>query len=191
MTSERALPTPAEFERQLVRFINDTLLGGGAAVDRDTRLFEGGYMNSLRILDLIAIVEKTLGRRVPDRAVRLANFRSIAAIVSAFHPDVASATPAAPDADRLFERRRDRSLFASPLDALVRRGDVVVTGPGQVALSGLALAVFGAVDRTVSQWATALGAREHRYPSLIDVGVLQRAGQGDSSLSLGMTASSK
>ena len=177
MTSEQALPTPAEFERQLVGFINDTLLGGGTAVDRNTRLFEDGYMNSLRILDLIAIVEKTLGRRVPDRAVRLANFRSIATIVGAFHPDAASVTPAAPDADRVFERRGDRTRFSSPLHALVRRGDVVITGPGQVALSGLALAVFAAVDRTVSKWATALGAREHRYPSLIDVGVLQRAGQ--------------
>ena len=177
MTSERTLPTPDEFEHELARFINRTLLGGGASVDRDTRLFEDGYMNSLRILDLIAFVEKTLGSRVPDRAVRLANFRTIAAIGRTFHPDVASATTAAPQTDRVFERRRDRSRFASPLDALVRRGDVVVTGTGQVALSGLALAVFGAVDRTVSKWATALGAREHRYPSLIDIGVLQRAGQ--------------
>ena len=165
MTTERTLPTPAEFERQLVHFINVTLLGGSAAVDRDTRLFEDGYMNSLRILDLIAIVEKTFGSRVPDRAVRLANFRTIAAIVSAFHPDAASVTATPPGTDRVFERRGDRSRFASPLDALVRRGDVVLTGAGQVALSGLALEVFAAVDRTVLQWAAALGAHEHRYPS--------------------------
>ena len=76
------MPTPAEFERQLTQFVNVTLLGGAAAVDRDTRLFEDGYMNSLRILDLIAVVEKTLGTRIPDRAVRLANFRTIATIVA-------------------------------------------------------------------------------------------------------------
>ena len=86
----KALPTPAEFERQLARFI-DNLVGGGNQVGRDTRLFEDGYMNSMRILDLIAVVEKTLGRRVPDRAVRLANFRTIATIVKAFHRMVLAA----------------------------------------------------------------------------------------------------
>ena len=77
----KSLPTPDELERQLTRFVNVTLLGGGDAVDRDTRLFEDGYMNSLRILDLIAMVEKALGARIPDRSVRLANFRTIATIV--------------------------------------------------------------------------------------------------------------
>ena len=32
-TSDKALPTPAEFERQLAHFINGTLLGGSGAVD--------------------------------------------------------------------------------------------------------------------------------------------------------------
>jgi acyl carrier protein len=83
----KSLPTPDELERQLTRFVNVTLVGGGNAVDRDTRLFEDGYMNSLRILDLIAMVEKSLGARIPDRSVRLANFRTIATIVRVFHPD--------------------------------------------------------------------------------------------------------
>lgn len=182
-TADRALPTPDEFERQLVHFINATLLGGGSAVGRDTRLFEDGYMNSLRILDLIAIVEKTLGRRIPDRAVRLANFRSVATIVRAFHPDAAGRVeaPAPPGtADALFEQRRDRTRFASPVDALRSRGDLTVAGAGQVALSGLALDVLHAVDRTVATWARSLGAAEHRYPSLIDLAVLERAGQVES-----------
>ena len=46
-----------------------------------------------------------------------------------------------------------------------------------MALSGLALDVLEAVDHTVVRWARALGAAEHRYPSLIDVAVLERAGQ--------------
>jgi seryl-tRNA synthetase/acyl carrier protein len=175
----KRVPTPDEFERQLATFINTTLLGGGTAVGRDTRLFEDGHMNSLRILDLIAVVEKTLGRRIPDRAVRLANFRTIATIVRAFHPEIAGAAAvvARPAPDRLFERRTDRARFSSPVDALVARGDVTVTGAGQVALSGLALDVVRAVDRTVTRWAAALGAVEHRYPSLIDLGTLERAGQ--------------
>ena len=176
----RRLPTPPEFEQQLAQFINVALLGGKAAVDRDTRLFEDGYMNSLRILDLIAMVEKTLGRRVPDRAVRLANFRTIATIVQAFHPDAPKATHTT--SDRPFERRSDRSRFSSPTEALRQRGDLTVTGAGQVSLGGLALDVLEAVDRTVLRWAESLGAVEHRYPSLIDLGALERAGQGNVAL---------
>jgi acyl carrier protein len=170
-----AIPTLPEFERHLAHFINTTLLGGAGAVDRDTRLFEDGYMNSLRILDLIAVVEKTLGRRIPDRAVRLANFRTIATIAQAFHPDAAARPTSFPD--RLFERRGDWSRFASPLERLRERGDVTFADAGRVALSGLALEVFDAVDSTVVGWARALGAPEHRYPSLIDAAVLERAGQ--------------
>jgi seryl-tRNA synthetase len=63
------------------------------------------------------------------------------------------------------------------MDMLRRRGDVKVTGAGRVALAGLALQVFDAVDDTVVRWAESLGASEHRYPSLIEAAVLQRAGQ--------------
>ena len=171
----KSLPTPEELERQLTDFVNITLLGGGNAVDRDARLFEDGYMNSLRILDLIAMVEKALGARIPDRSVRLANFRTIGTIVSVFHPAGGPAPASTPD--RLFERRADRSRFASPLEALQRRGDLTVAGAGRVALAGVALEMFEAVDDTVMRWAEALGAPEHRYPSLIDAAVLDRAGQ--------------
>ena len=171
----KSLPTPEELERQLTQFVNGTFLGGGNAVDRDTRLFEDGYMNSLRILDLIAMVEKALGARIPDRSVRLANFRTIGTIVSVFHPAGGPAPASTPD--RLFERRADRSRFASPLEALQRRGDLTVAGAGRVALAGVALEMFEAVDDTVMRWAEALGAPEHRYPSLIDAAVLDRAGQ--------------
>jgi len=169
----KPLPAPEELERQLAQFINGTLLGGGTAVDRDTRLFEDGYMNSMRILDLIAMVEKSLGARIPDRSVRLANFRTIATIVRVFHPDAAATATSRPD--RLFERRGDRSRFASPLEPLAQRGDVRVAGAGRVALTGLALDVFEAVDATVVRWAESLGAPERRYPSLIDAAVLERA----------------
>ena len=174
------LPTPEAFERHLTHFINTTLLGGGDAVRPETPLFEEGYINSLRILDLIALVEKTLGKRIPDRAVRLANFRTVATIVRAFHPDAPAVPAAAAPSDRLFEHRTRRGRLASPIDALVQRGDLTITGPGQVVLAGLALDVFRAVDRTVVEWATALGAMERRYPSLIDHETLVRAGQVES-----------
>ena len=177
---ERSVVSPAELEAQLIRFINDTLLRGAGAVNRDTRLFEEGHINSLRILDLIAAVENAIGTKIPDRAVRLANFRTVATIVRVFHPSAEKelATPVA-CTDHVFERRRDRSRFASPLDALIARGDVSLTGPGQVSLAGDALDVMHAIDRTVQRWARDLGAAEHRYPSLIAAEVLKRAGRED------------
>ena len=172
--------SPIELEAQLIRFINGTLLNGNGSVDRDTRLFEEGHINSLRILDLIAAVEKAIGGKIPDRAVRLANFRTVETIVKTFHPSGERATsPSTASPDRVFERRRERARFASPLDALIRRGDVALTSAGQVSLSGVALDVMLAVDHTVQRWARELGAEEHRYPSLIAAEVLKRAGRDE------------
>ncbi len=181
--TEMSLPTPGQFEEHLARFINESLLDGGVHVHRDTRLFEDGYITSLRVLDLIAVVEKTLGRRIPDRAVRLSNFRSIATIVQAFHPGAVEGTLAAAAAvgpDRLFERQGDRTRFTSPVAALEARGDLTRAGTGQVTLAGLALDVLRAVDHTVAGWARSLAAVERRYPTLIPVAVLERAGQAQS-----------
>ena len=175
---ERSLVSPAELEAQLVRFINGTLLRGDGDVDRDTRLFEEGHINSLRILDLIAAVEKAIGAKIPDRAVRLANFRTVATIVRTFHPSSEKDEPASTtSADHVLERRRDRARFAPPLDALIARGDLTLTNAGQVSLAGAALDVMLAVDQTVQQWARELGAMEHRYPSLIAADALRRAGR--------------
>jgi seryl-tRNA synthetase len=167
-------------EAQLIRFINGTLLRGDGNVDRDTRLFEEGHINSLRILELIAAVEKAIGAKIPDRAVRLANFRTVATIVRTFHPSAEKeASPPTSSSDRVFEQRRDRARFALPLGALVERGDITLASAGQVSLAGAALDVMLAVDQTVQRWARELGAAEHRYPSLIAADVLRRAGRDE------------
>jgi acyl carrier protein len=178
--SGQRIVSPAKLEVQLVRFINETLLGGAGNVDCDTRLFEEGHINSLRILDLIAAVEKAIGAKIPDRAVRLANFRTVATIVRAFHPSAdKEAAPSTTGRDREFERRRDRTRFGAPLDALVARGDVALTSAGQVSLSGVALDVMLAVDQTVQRWARDLRAAEHQFPNLIAAEVLDRAGRDE------------
>jgi seryl-tRNA synthetase len=180
---DRTIPSPTQLEEQLVGFINGTLLRGSGQIDRDTRLFEEGHINSLRILDLIAAVEKGIGTKIPDRAVRLANFRTVATIVRTFHPGATKAPAhAAESPDRVFEHRRDRSRFALPLDALIARGDVGLTSAGQVSLSGAALDVMLAVDQTVQRWARELGAIERRYPSLISADVLRQAGREEGSI---------
>src|SRR5688500_6113093 len=126
----------AELERRLLDFVNRTLLGSdpARAVDEDTALFEEGIVNSLRILDLIALVEKETQAKVPDEAVRLANFRSVRAIAAAFGEDgelPAGGDTGAPIAT--FERRAGRS-FARPLEELEARGELELVVPGRAVL---------------------------------------------------------
>jgi acyl carrier protein len=160
-----------ELERRLICFVNEQLVGGGDSVSVDTLLFEQGYLNSLRILDLLAFVERVLGQKIPDHAVRLANFRSVRAISRAFLDGHAEHEPA-----RLFEHQADRGGFASPVEALCARGDLTLLGPGRVALGGTALTLRRFFDAAAMRWARELGAHEHEFPSLIPLETLERAG---------------
>jgi acyl carrier protein len=47
-------------------------------------LFEGGVLDSLSILHLLAAVERLTGRPIPDDMVVMKHFRSIEAIAEAF-----------------------------------------------------------------------------------------------------------
>jgi acyl carrier protein len=67
----------AYIERQLVP-------GTGVAVDADTRLFDDGLIDSLRILQLIAFVEHSTGQTIPEPAIVMKHFRSVRAIADSF-----------------------------------------------------------------------------------------------------------
>lgn len=167
--------TRVGLEAALLRFVNERLLGNGSAgrVTAETPLFAEGYLNSIRVLDLIAFLERTLGHRIPDRAVKLANFRSVRTIAQAFaEPGATSDSPA----DRLFERRSDPSRFASPLEQLRVAGHLAEPAPGLVSLGGPVLTLCERVDAAVLAWAEELGATPHEFPSLIGLDVLRRAG---------------
>lgn len=58
----------------------------GARIGPDTPLFEG-LMDSIRILELIAWTERALGRRIPDRMIRMDHFRTLRAIAETFIPE--------------------------------------------------------------------------------------------------------
>lgn len=74
-----------KFEADLVSFINTTLVPQGKGiVAAETHLFEEGLINSIKILDLMAFVERALGEKIPDRLVVMKNFRSARAITSTF-----------------------------------------------------------------------------------------------------------
>jgi acyl carrier protein len=75
--------TQREFEQALREFVSG-LARRKRPIRRNTLLFETGLIDSIRILDLIAFIEVTIGASIPDHAIRLENFRSIAAIGGAF-----------------------------------------------------------------------------------------------------------
>ncbi len=73
------------------RFIIDTLawlhrrlLPPEVRVDSDTPLFENGLVDSVRILKLIAWTESRIGRTIPDREIRMDNFRCVRRIATVF-----------------------------------------------------------------------------------------------------------
>ena len=50
----------------------------------ETALFEEGLINSIKILDLMAFVEKSIGVKIPDKLVVMKHFRSPRAITETF-----------------------------------------------------------------------------------------------------------
>jgi len=74
----------AEFETSMVEWINRTLVPPGVVVDAETPLFARGVINSIGILKLIAWTERATGRQIPDRSIRMDNFRTVRRIASVF-----------------------------------------------------------------------------------------------------------
>jgi acyl carrier protein len=159
-------------ERRLLEFINGSLLPGKAPVDADARLFEDGYIDSIRVLDLIAFVEREIGRKVPDKLVRLSTFRSVRAIVATVENGFQDTQL---DGERLIEYRGRRDQLASPIEALIARKELSVIGDGRVELAGTALALFGFFDAKVRAWGEELGATHRDLPSRISLATLERA----------------
>jgi hypothetical protein len=75
------------FVTRTVDWINRTLVPAGVTVNADTPLFANGLINSIRILKLIAWTEHTTGRRIPDAAIRMDNFRTVRRIADVFCAD--------------------------------------------------------------------------------------------------------
>jgi acyl carrier protein len=74
-----------ELEQRLLRYVNRHLLPQGAEpVDATTPLFRGGRLNSLRLLNLLAFVERTVGREIPDDEIVMDRFQSVRRIAEAF-----------------------------------------------------------------------------------------------------------
>lgn len=69
----------------LLDFINRELLRESPCrAALDTPLFDDGLIDSLKILRLIAFVEATTGRAIPDEEIVMANFRTPGVIAEHF-----------------------------------------------------------------------------------------------------------
>jgi acyl carrier protein len=75
------------FVAELVAWINRKLAPPGTVVHGATPLFAGGLINSIRILEIIAWVERAIGRRVADPEIRMDNFRTVERIAAVFVPE--------------------------------------------------------------------------------------------------------
>jgi acyl carrier protein len=74
-----------ELEARLLRFVNDHLLPEGIEpVNATTPLFDGGRINSLRLLNLLAFVERTLDMEIPEEEIVMDRFHSVRRISEAF-----------------------------------------------------------------------------------------------------------
>ena len=71
-------------ERDLLRWCNERLAPPGVVLAEDTPLFATRLVDSIRILELIAWVERAVGAAIPDAAIRMDNFRSVSRIAEVF-----------------------------------------------------------------------------------------------------------
>lgn len=72
---------------RLVAWLNRRLAPPGRSIGPDTPLFAGGLINSIRVLDLIAWVERELGREIADVEIRMDNFATPARVAEHFFRD--------------------------------------------------------------------------------------------------------
>jgi len=76
-----------QFETELLDWLNRRYLRPGASIGRETGLFQERWLDSIRILELIAWTERAIGRPIPDEQIRMDHFRNVAAIARTFAGD--------------------------------------------------------------------------------------------------------
>lgn len=73
-----------EFAVEMSAWLTERLARPGVTVQPHTSLFGSGLIDSMRILELIAYTERSIGRMIPDSLIRMDNFSSIARIADVF-----------------------------------------------------------------------------------------------------------
>ena len=165
--------TATELEQRLLQFTRERLVPSEAAdgITVDTRLFEDRVIDSLKVLELIAFVQRSLRRKIPDAQIVLANFRTIATIARVFASD--DLVPASRSRRRSVPRRLH---VTSAVEELMARGELELTPDGALIMRGPPALLHEYFDATVRGWALELGAVEESVDDEIALGTLGRAG---------------
>lgn len=77
------------FIADLVSWLERRLVPAEVAITPETLLFEDHLIDSVRVLDLIAWVERATGRQIPDTQIVMKNFRTVARIADVFLEEAA------------------------------------------------------------------------------------------------------
>ena len=167
--------TAHELQQRLLCFTRDKLADPRIApsITVETRLFEDQVIDSLKILELIAFLQRTLNRKIPDSQIVLANFRSIATIARVF-TGIESITERRVAVRRRATRRV--TTTASPIHELITRRELELTSDGSLVMRGSVAELRDFLDATVCAWASELGATGLSFPDDIPLSSLDRAG---------------
>jgi acyl carrier protein len=76
--------TRAGFITRLTDWLNGRFARPGVRFAPDTPLFADGLINSIRILEIIAWVEREIGRPIADIEIRMDHFRTVQRIADVF-----------------------------------------------------------------------------------------------------------
>jgi acyl carrier protein len=82
VTQESRVASREELEGRLRAFVR--AVAGEVTIRRDTPLFTRGLLDSMRVLDLLVLIETSIGRTLSDDEITAGNFRSIASISATF-----------------------------------------------------------------------------------------------------------
>lgn len=75
-----------DFVTRMLAWLNEEVAPKGVDVRADTPLFATRLLDSLRILELIAFTEQSIGRAIPDSHIRMDNFQTVTRIAVVFLP---------------------------------------------------------------------------------------------------------
>lgn len=73
-----------EFIGEMLGWLNAEVAPEGVEIHADTLLFASRLLDSLRILELIAFTEQTMGAVIPDSKIRMDNFQTVSRIATVF-----------------------------------------------------------------------------------------------------------
>jgi acyl carrier protein len=83
------------FVEAMLAWLNGEVAPEGVTILADTPLFASRLLDSLRVLELIAFTEQSIGSTIPDSQIRMDNFQTVSRIASVFLREKEGASVAA------------------------------------------------------------------------------------------------